>query len=352
MGVYINSIETGVPPFESHDIFLSALPHLVEDAQMREILLDISKKLQIDRRFTCLPKIYDGTGKDEEAFYRPHQYPSTAQRMAAYQEHAAPLASLALEPLLAQYDPKEFTHLILTSCTGFYAPGLDIDIIQNHGLSPSIERNILGFMGCYAGVTGLKMAKHLVQSDPSAKVLMVNLELCSLHWRDTQAPDQIVSFMLFGDGCAASCISSQESGIRLESFWNLIRENTQQQMQWNIEDDGFFMVLDVQIPEELGSALKSRPSELFCTYPLEKIRHWAIHPGGRAILDKTEAVLGLDRGAMTHSRTILREYGNMSSPTILFVLKEIMKEENHSGPGLGMAFGPGLTLETFQFYKI
>lgn len=345
MKAYLNQVATAVPEHESHRYFVDRLPDLVP-REWGDKLRGAVAELGIERRYSVLPNLMDMERPDP--FYEAGKFPSTAERMQVYQREALPLAERAIQALnLKSFS--EITHLILTSCTGFYAPGLDIDIVQKFGLSPTTERTLVGYMGCYAAITGLKLARHIVRSEPKAKVLLLNLELCSLHWRQTLSFDQIISFLLFADGCAASVVSAEPRGLSLDSFHSGVLPESLDLMQWTISDQGFYMKLDSRIPLALRVALeefKALQGEAF-----QAMKLWAIHPGGRSILDAAEDELQLPSSALAYSRGVLRDFGNMSSPTVMFVLKRILEDPQAKGAGAAMAFGPGLTLESFNFEK-
>lgn len=347
--VYLNRIEIAVPPYECHGEFVRAVPKLIPSEDLREKVEKSISRLGIERRFTVLQNGIDFDGNRPEAFYRFGKFPSIEQRMQVYQDQALPLASLALEPLLAKINRESITHLLLTSCTGFYAPGIDIDIVRKFRLSPSVERTLIGFMGCYAAIPALKLARRIVRSETSAKVLIVNLEMCTLHWREDVPLDQWISFLLFADGCAASLVSAEAGGIRLDGFFSDLIPDSLDLMRWTIGDNGFYMKLDAQIPKALRQGLRSGLDKVLHGKPLESIQSWAVHPGGRSIVDAVREELGLEERQLRHSREVLRDYGNMSSPTVMFVLKKIMEDPACRGPGCGMAFGPGLTLESFTY---
>lgn len=340
--IYINRIETAHPPYECHHITRNYLDRCFPPAtEIGSHLARIFSKLGIEKRYSVL--------SDFAQFYAAGTFPGTAERMRVYAEQALPLAGLALEPLFAHEDRDAITHVIVTSCTGFYAPGLDIEIIQRFGLRPTVARTLIGFMGCYAAIPALQQATHIVRSDPSARVLMVNLELCSLHFRHNAPLDQQISFLLFADGCAASIISARPYGVRLQSFHRAILPDTQHLMRWTISDEGFYMNLDEQVPAALTACIRRERDHMLDGRSVREMASWAIHPGGRAIVDAIQDELQLDDRAVQCARTVLNNYGNMSSPTLLFVLQEILRDPQQRGPGCGMAFGPGLTLESFRY---
>ena len=177
---------------------------------------------------------------------------------------------------LSEEECAGITHVLVTCCTGLYAPGLDFEIVDHLGLSPSVERTMVGFMGCYAAINALKLARHIVRSEPKASVLMLNLELCTLHFQETQELEQVLSFLLFADGAAASIISAREHGLALESFKAVMVPKTRELITWKILDLGFDMLLSGQVPGQLARALHE--GELMADR--DGIDLWAVHPGG------------------------------------------------------------------------
>jgi predicted naringenin-chalcone synthase len=242
------------------------------------------------------------------------------------------------------------THVLVTSCTGLYAPGLDFEVVKHLGLNPSVERTMIGFMGCYAAINALKSAHHIVRSEPNARVLMLNLELCSLHFQETCELEQVLSFLVFADGCAASLVSAQPQGLAIDSFLAVSIPNSSHLITWRIGELGFDMHLSGQVPGEIGGALRQMGRDLTRGIDPVAIDLWAVHPGGRSILDAVEKGLALGADALRSSRSVLAKYGNMSSATVMFVLKEIMERAESGQQGCAMSFGPGLTAETMLFH--
>jgi len=300
----------------------------------------------------------------------------------------------------------DVTHVVTVSCTGFFAPGPDYMLVRELGLSPSTQRYHLGFMGCYAAMPALRTAKQFVEADPDAVVLVVSAELCSLHLRTSNDPDTIVASSLFADGAAAGIVSARdpwpgETALTLDHFETVITPVGEGDMAWKIGDEGFEMVLSSYVPHIIDEHIEGALAPLLrrdpvlaelvrpdgsvhigaqvgdgasgtdgsdasvseenvtfaagaapiavLTKPLnEAITHWAIHPGGRSILDKTEAKLALSEAQLEPARQTLREFGNMSSATVLFVLKAIVDSPvNADGERVcALAFGPGLTVES------
>jgi predicted naringenin-chalcone synthase len=287
---------------------------------------------------------------DAYDFYRPGQFPSTAQRMTLYKRFARPLLHRALDRMNLTADERSaIRHVIVTSCTGLYAPGLDFDAVDYLGLDPSVERTMIGFMGCYAAINALKQARHIVRSEPADSVLVINLEICTLHLQESQQLGEVLSFLVFGDGCAVSLVGARPVGFELVSFRAISLQNTAELITWNIGDQGFDMVLSGQVPTAVGQALQAHRQAL--------ARHgevtlWAVHPGGRSVLDAVEEALALPSEALNASRDVLRRYGNMSSATVMFVLQSMMRTAPVGAQGCAMAFGPGLTAETMNFNTV
>jgi predicted naringenin-chalcone synthase len=259
------------------------------------------------------------------------------------------LAKRALDHLNFAEHKDSITHLILTTCTGFYAPGIDLQVVEHYGLSPSVERTVVGFMGCYAGINALKLARHIVRSEPSSKVAILNLELCTIHLQETDDLEQVLSFLIFADGCSASLVSREPVGIELQSFTSTILPNSSDQITWHIGGRGFDMVLAGRVPSTICQGLPSFLGRILGGQRPEDIAHWAIHPGGRTILDAVQKSVGLSEDTLRHSRDVLRRFGNMSSATVMFVLREMLQPGTVAGRGCAMAFGPGLTTESMLF---
>ncbi len=271
--------------------------------------------------------------------------------MQLFERFAPQLARCTLDKLaLGPEERRAVTHVVVTSCTGLYAPGLDFDIIHHLGLDTSVERTMIGFMGCYAAMNALKSAHHIVRSDPDATVLVLNLELCSLHLQETQDLEQVLSFLLFADGCAACLVSAEPRGLALDSFLAVNIPDTSHLITWRIRELGFDMHLSGQVPSEIGRALKELGSQVTRGADPRSIDLWAVHPGGRSILDAVEKGLELSPDALCSSRNVLAKFGNMSSATVMFVLEQILRRAENGQQGCAMSFGPGLTAETMLFH--
>ncbi len=348
---HLNSIATAVPPFARQADFESSLPQWVQPEATVEKLRQVIAGAGIEHRYTVLERPFGPPGSG--AFYEFGQFPSTQRRMEEYQRAALPLSLQAVAglPVAAVAG---VTHLLITSCTGFYAPGLDIELVRELKLPGTTKRTVIGFMGCYAAATGLRVAREIVLGDATAKVLMVNVELCSLHLQETQQFDRLVSFVLFSDGAAASIISADPSGLRLDDCYSHLSLADADRMTWTVEDQGFAMTLDVRVPFKIKQFIGRNPTavghELLAPNP-DKL--WAVHPGGKSIVDAVQEVCHLSDAQVEVSRRVLRNHGNMSSATLMFALADILSEADAvERAGHALAFGPGLTLEGVDFTRL
>ncbi len=350
---YINRIATAVPDDDVHDAFVAFADQMLEDPRVQPIFRRMAQRSGIRRRFSVLSPNAANTEFTVNAheFYTRGSFPDTAKRMAIFERFAPRLAQRTLDKLrLTEAERRGITHVLVTSCTGLYAPGLDFDILDHLDLDPSVERTMIGFMGCYAAINGLKQARHIVRSEPDARVLLVNLELCTLHLQETQELEQVLSFLVFGDGCAASLISAEPTGFAMDSFRAVLLPETRGLITWRIGDAGFDMFLSGQVPGAIGTGLASAGGEALGAHKPEDIALWGVHPGGKSVLDAVERGLGLGPQALAASRQTLECFGNMSSATVMFVLHRLMQTAKPGDLGCAMSFGPGLTAETMLFH--
>ncbi|WP_426955994.1 type III polyketide synthase [Muricoccus radiodurans] len=346
---YINRISTAVPPHEVHEAFRLFAGHQITEPRTMQAFGRLAEKSQIRHRWSVLEPLADGTGT-ACGFYRLDHFPSTATRMARYEAEAPTLAARALDAL--DFDGGAITHLILASCTGFAAPGLDHWIIDRYGLPGAVERTVVGFMGCQAAINALKLARHAVRSDPDARVLVVNLELCSLHLQPSAEVEQLLCFLLFADGCSAAIVSAEEEGLRMDGFHAALLPEAREQIMWHIGDAGFDMTLSGMVPLTLARALPDHADAILAGTEREQVELWAVHPGGRSVVDAVMHGLDIPPDALATSRAVLRENGNMSSATVMFVLREMMGRARAGQRGLALAFGPGLSAETMRFTAV
>lgn len=351
---WLNRIGTAVPAYDIHAEFVDYARSALADPHKRALFDRMAGLADIEHRFSFLepgPKPRD-VKLDSAGFYSRGAFPSTGERMARFQPEALALAMQAIDALDIGDDRAGITHLVVASCTGFTAPGLDFQIMRACDLADSVERSIVGFMGCFAAVNALKLARHIVRSEPDAKVLVVNLELSSLHLQE-QFEDlpRMLSFLLFGDGASACLVSAHPVGLALGRFRAAVIPRSDELITWHIRDSGFEMHLSGQVPGRIRRWLPGNGPALLGDHAVPDIALWAVHAGGRSILDSVQQALELPADALRFSRGVLRDYGNMSSATLVFVLDRILRCGDATGNGVAMAFGPGLTIETFAFHR-
>jgi len=345
---YLNRIATAVPEHDVHNAFVLFAEKMLADPRPRTVFRRMVTRAEIAHRYSFLDP-QPGSQNDAHEFYRLGSFPNTSRRMELFEERAPVLMRKTVDRLaLSEQERAGITHVLVTCCTGLYAPGLDFEIVEHLGLSPEVERTMVGFMGCYAAINALKLARHIVRSEPRASVLMLNLELCTLHFQETQELEQVLSFLVFADGAAASLISAREQGFAMDSFKAVMVPETRGLITWKIRGLGFDMLLSGKVPAELGRALHE--GELMAERG--GIDLWAVHPGGRSILDAVEQGLELPPDALAASREVLSCFGNMSSATVMFVLQRIMQQARPGQRGCAMSFGPGLTAETMRFHVV
>ncbi|MGB7265200.1 MAG: 3-oxoacyl-[acyl-carrier-protein] synthase III C-terminal domain-containing protein [Terracidiphilus sp.] len=352
---YLNRIATAVPPHDMHRAFASFAESMLPEGTIKNLFRRMTRMSAIEHRYTFVHPVPtpDGTWRDADGFYVAGNFPATARRMQAFEQFAPRLARCALDKLaLTEEERQGITHVIVTSCTGLYAPGLDYEVARHLQLNPSVERTMIGFMGCYAAINALKAARHIVRSEPHAKVLLLSLELCSLHMQETQNLEQLLAFLVFADGCAAYLVSAQPRGFAIDNFLALNLAGTHHLITWRIGEQGFDMQLSGKVPGELRQGLAAADTQLTRGKQLSSIDLWAVHPGGRTILDAVEQGLKLGPNALAVSREILLRFGNMSSASVMFVLEKLMQRATPGQQGCAMSFGPGVTAETMLFHAV
>lgn len=309
----------------------------------------------IGQRYSVIPD-YSRQANDWKFYPQSENlepFPSLEQRMTVFQKYAPMLSVDAIRQCLHNVlYPGEITHLITVSCTGLSAPGLDLQIIELLDLHKNIFRTSINFMGCYAAIHALKLAEAFCKAEPLSKVLIVCTELCTLHFQREATVDNITSSLLFGDGAAAVLVCSDESqfeGAHISGFYSEVIPKGKRDMAWELSSTGFLMTLSGYVPElieEDFAGVVGRSLE-HAQIQLNDIDEWCIHPGGKRILEAIEHSIGLQKENLAASYNVLKEYGNMSSATILFVLKEMVAGKQKGKNIFASAFGPGLTVETF-----
>jgi predicted naringenin-chalcone synthase len=348
---HINKITTAVPEHDFQQQFVEYAAHNFENPKAEQIFRRMVGRSQVTHRWGVMPDLVGFFGGDPNSM-------SIDGRMQAFKEHAPRLAIDAVNNLELGDEAAAVTHLIIVTCTGFFTPGLDFAIIDNCGVPSDVERTQVAFMGCFSGINGLKLAHHIVRSDPDARVLVVALEICSIHLQGSQNVDKSLSHLLFGDGCAAALVTAEESGIAMDSFKAFVTPDTADLMTLNISSTSIEMFLSGQVPLALGKALKQEEVMKLILSGAEKssIDLWAIHPGGRSILDAVGGAVELSEEELAVSRHVLDNYGNLASATILFVFAELLRRKDSEvltgSTGCALAFGPGLTTESMLFRAV
>ncbi len=374
MTVTLRSLETAVPSTvlvqdQVRDVF-AAQPGLTRLGT--RLVNTCFNGADIDTRRTALEELTLSSTVENPQFFDPQTglllMPSTKTRNDIFATEATKLfieAGTKAVENCPGIGPEDITHVITVSCTGFFNPGPDYKLVRALGLNPSVQRYHLGFMGCYAAFPAMRAAKSFCDADPNAVVLVVSAELCSLHVRSSNDPDIIMGSSLFADGAAAAVITARElpgesPAIVLDHFETTLTPVGEESMAWNIGDHGFEMVLGTYVPHIIDDHIVGALEPLLARDPslqgqaYNDIEHWAIHPGGRSILDKVEAKLELSEEQLVPARETLRNFGNMSSATVMFVLKNILERPFTGGNEriCSMAFGPGLTVETGLFTRV
>lgn len=357
----IVSIGTALPEYKiaQKDIlnFMLEVYDLKDEDKKRVELL--YSRCGIDYRYSSIPDY--NSSLEKRTFYPPTRnlepFPSLEKRMEYFHAPALKLSVDSIKNCIkGKIEANEITHLITVSCTGLSAPGLDLALMEELQLKTNCYRTSINFMGCYAAIHGLKLADSICKSEPNAKVIVVCTELCTLHFQKETEMDFVASSLLFGDGSAAVLVthdSYKEKGLYIKSFYSEVKLKGKKDMAWHLSSKGFLMTLSAYIPQLLQEDLRQLTYSALKEHDLSpnEITHWAMHPGGKKILETFATELNLEANDLRQSYKVLKDYGNMSSPTVIFVLHEIMKELHSDKPNhiFAAAFGPGLTMETALF---
>ncbi|MFB7892141.1 type III polyketide synthase [Microbacterium sp. NPDC056044] len=358
MTARIVSIGTAVPPTRiaqevARDIFAAQEG---ADRLTRRRIQAVFDASAIAERHTVLSEFVTGPTSVRAAFVDAEGRllsPATGARNERYIAAAPELTAAAARAALADggIDPSAITHVVTVSCTGLFAPGPDYRLVRDLGLRPTVERCHLGFIGCAAALPALRVASALTASRPDAVVLVVCTELCTLHLRPSNDPQQIVASSVFADGAAAAIITADPAagfpgGLDLDRFGTTLTDEGETDMVWTIGDNGFEMILSAEVPRIIGREIQGAVGRFLGDDAAPEV--WAVHPGGRSVLDRVEAALDLPPDALAVSRAVLRDFGNMSSATILFILASLLRDDAvpDGARVAGLAFGPGLTVES------
>ena len=353
----ILSIGTAVPAFKhlQKDLFEFAAPvHCTDELEKRKLRF-VYRQSGIESKYSVLADFSAKEVSENIFATSDKKIPSIEERMALYNEHAVSLSVAAIEDCIKDKIAREdITHLLTVSCTGLSAPGLDLMVMEEMGLAKNIVRTSVNFMGCYAAIHAMKIADAFCKSSPSANVIIVCTELCTLHFQEDKSEDNVMSTLLFGDGSAAMLLSSSTDhrGLQIQNFYSEVLEAGKSEMAWQLSSRGFLMKLSGLIPNLIQQDFLTLTENALKNSNLSvaDIDQWCIHPGGRKIVDSISNSLSLAKDRFQDAYDVLKDFGNMSSPTVLFVLKRIfdkMKQQETGQNIFGAAFGPGLTMETF-----
>ena len=346
--VLINAIGCAVPSHDVHRAFIDWAEGQLNEPRERALFRRMADRAGIAHRWSVLPEGRSPTGPG--GFYGAGM-PPTSQRMKLYAQEAPALALAAIARLREQVALDGISHLVVASCTGFVAPGIDQIIADALGIT-GVERTLVGFMGCYAAVAALRTARHIVRSEPQARVLVVTVELSSLHLQDDHAIEPLLAMLQFADGAAAALVTGAGAGFAIGRPFAVQLQHSAELIRWTIGDTGFVMHLSGEVPGRIQAALREPAvrAELLGDHTPADIALWAVHAGGRSILDAVEHGLDLVPDALAASRAVLARNGNMSSSTLMFILADLLAAPT-AGDGLALAFGPGLAAEGFRFRR-
>ncbi|MFN3726434.1 MAG: type III polyketide synthase [Allosphingosinicella sp.] len=350
-GAYINAVAGAVPDHDIHQAYVDWARAQITDRRLKLLFERMAERSGIEHRWSVLPPAPGGGSPVDPGGFYAERMPGTAERMKLYAEAAPDLAMAAIGRLREQIALGAITHLVVASCTGFVAPGVDQIIAARMGLG-DVERTLVGFMGCYAAVAALRTAFHIVRSEPGARVLVVTVELSSLHLQPMTEPEPLLAGLQFGDGAAAALVTAEQKGFEMKAQFNATLPESEALIGWTIGDTGFEMTLSGEVPGRIGAALHEPHvrSRLLDGWSVADVDAWAVHAGGRSILDAVERGLELAPDALDSSRRILADFGNMSSSTLMFVLADLL-ERPDKRRGVAIAFGPGLAAEGFRFER-
>lgn len=349
---HINAIGTAVPDHDVHSAFIRWAEARLGEPRLCALFARMAARSGIAHRWSVLPLSQGGLSPVDPGGFYHGDLPTTGARMDIYAQAAPRLALEAIARLGAAAPLSGITHLVVASCTGFVAPGIDQIIAAELGLDGGVERTLVGFMGCYAAVSSLRLAHHIVRSEPEARVLVVTVELSSLHLQFEEDVERLLAALQFGDGASASLVTADPMGFALSRPFAATLPNSSALIRWRVGDHGFVMDLSGEVPGRIGEALRDPGvrEAMLGGEPPHAFDSWAVHAGGRSVLDAVEHGLDLPPEALAYSRDVLARFGNMSSSTLPFVLQRLLADPERRR-GIALAFGPGLAAEGFHFER-
>ena len=355
----IIAVGTAVPDYGSRqETILAFMQHAYNEPVASRKLNMLFMQSGIRTRYSVVPDFLNHG--NEVLFKSEEAKPDIGKRTFEFKQHAITLAVGAIEQACHKVNRSikkmGVTHLITVTCTGLHAPGLDAGLIEALDLPPDIFHTSLNFLGCNAAFPALKIADSIVKSDAGARVLVVCVELCTLHFQPKNNSDNLLSNTIFGDGAAAVLMVSENtpefencSGLVVRNFYSSLLINGKDLMGWNLTPLNFEMILNAGLPRFLGDELNLLKEKIASAFKIRfsEVDHWAVHPGGKRVLDEVKQQLQFENGELEHSYHVLQNYGNMSSPTVLFVLAEILNNSiRQNDTVLCMGFGPGISVDT------
>ncbi|WP_020616903.1 type III polyketide synthase [Paenibacillus daejeonensis] len=360
-GIAITGIGLALPEhqLEQHETSARLAEALAGQPDAARWARRVFRQNGVETRYTCEPNLL---AEPAQCRYFPTTdkaapAPTTSERMRIYKRESVPLALTAARTALLESGslPSEITHLITVSCTGQFLPGLDAELTWQLGLKPAVQRLPLQFLGCGAGLKAIGLARQITASQPGARALVVCVELCTLHIQPSGQREALYGASFFGDG-ASACVITEAVGqggvghFLLDEPYSTLLPDSADQMAWELGDHGFDLYLSPEVPRLIARHI---PGELDRMLGGKLPDWWAVHPGGKGIVDAVQQTFHLQDEQVAPSRNVLRRYGNLSSATILFVLEELRRTLNDSTSaeqqsGLAVAFGPGLTFEMLR----
>lgn len=351
----ITAIGCAVPRHDVHEAFIAWAERQIPERREQALFRRMAERSGIVHRWSVLPPTPGGGSPVDPGGFYAAEPPTTSERMRLYAAHAPALALEAIAALAARTPIDGITHLVVASCTGFVAPGIDQIVADALGIA-GVERTLIGFMGCYAAVAALRTARHIARAEPAARVLVVTVELSTLHLQEDREVQPLLMMLQFGDGAAAALVTSGVTsggeGFVMEQPFSLQLPDSAGLIRWTIGDTGFRMHLSGEVPGRIQSALRDGAvrGKVLGTRTPRDVTQWAVHAGGRSILDAVAQGLDLPGDALSASRGVLSRFGNMSSSTLMFILADLLAEPA-GGDGVALAFGPGLAAEGFHFRR-
>ncbi|WP_216912223.1 type III polyketide synthase [Nocardia noduli] len=353
----IESIATGSPA-QVFDQAAAAgqVAELFGDERQRTRIARIYQKTRIDTRRLAVDPL-------DPEFLEYSRKPGTIrERMNLFYEHAVPLAvDVAGRAVAGIEDKTDIGLLVFVTSTGFIAPGVDVAVVKQLGLSPKVSRVVVNFMGCAAAMNGMRTAVDYVRAHPDKKAMLICIELSSVNAVFDDDVNDVITHSLFGDGCGAVVIGTSQvhqplkpgSVVIRDSFSHLL-DDAEDGIVLGVNNSGITCELSENLPQYIYNGVDPVVTEVLAANGLRKadVDLWAIHPGGPKIIEESARSLGLASETAALSWDVLAEHGNMLSVSLIFVLERMIAQTESTGPistGVAFSFAPGVTLEGMIF---